>query len=43
MNITQNVKEAHYNNDIMLIGQDEQEVDRMLENLVKHLYSEGGR
>lgn len=43
MNITQNVKEVRYNNDIMLIGQDEQEVDRMLENLVKHLYSEGGR
>lgn len=38
MNITQNV-----NNDIRLIGQNEQEVTGMLENLVRHLYSEGER
>lgn len=37
MNITQNVTEIHYNNDIKLIRQDRQEVARMLENLVKHL------
>ena len=37
MNITQNVTEIHYNNDIKLIRQDGQEVTRMLKNLVKHL------
>lgn len=37
MNITQNVTEIHYNNDIKLIRKNGQEVARMLENLVNHL------
>lgn len=37
----QNDTEVYYNN--VLIGQDKQEVAEMLQNLVMHLYSEGGR
>ena len=37
----QNDTEVYYNN--VLIGQDKQEVAEMLQNLVIHLYSEGGR
>ena len=43
MNIMQNDTEVYYNNDVVLIGQDKQEVAGMLQNLVIHLYSEGGR
>ena len=37
----QNDTEVYYNN--VQIGQDKQEVAEMLQNLVMHLYSEGGR
>lgn len=43
MNIMQNDTEVCYNNDAVLIGQDKQEVAEILQNLVIHLYSEGGR
>ena len=43
MNIMQNDTEVYYNNDVVLIWQDKQEVAGMLQNLVIHLYSEGGR
>lgn len=43
MTVTQNVTKMHYKNDIVLTGQDEQEIARILVNLVRHVYSKGRR